>query len=77
MTFKRIIIFFIFTGIFAGVYAAGSQSEVTEEEIQETLDYFKQVISEIDGPGIFLHNVIIALPMFIPGFGAFWGLFSA
>ena len=77
MAFKRIIIFFIFTGIFAGVYAAGSQSEVTEEEIQETLDYFKQVISEIDGPGIFLHNVIIALPMFIPGFGAFWGLFSA
>ena len=77
MAFKRIIIFFIFTGIFAGVYAAGSQSEVTEEEIQETLDYFKQVISEIDGPGIFLHNVIIALPMFIPGFGAMWGLFSA
>ena len=48
MTFKRIIIFFIFTGIFAGVYGAGSQSEVTEEEIQQTLDYFKQVIAEID-----------------------------
>jgi len=77
MTFKRIIIFFIFTGIFAGVYGAGSQSEVTEEEIQQTLDYFKQVISEIDGPGIFTHNAIIALPMFIPGFGAAWGLFSA
>ena len=77
MTFKRIIIFFIFTGIFAGVYGAGSQSEVTEEEIQQTLDYFKQVISEIDGPGIFTHNAIIALPMFIPGFGAVWGLFSA
>ena len=37
MAFKRIIVFFIFTGIFAGVYAAGSQSEVTEEEIQQTL----------------------------------------
>ena len=77
MTFKRIIIFFIFTGIFAGVYGAGSQSEVTEEEIQQTLDYFKQVISEIDGPGIFTHNAILALPMFIPGFGVAWGLFSA
>ena len=77
MTFKRIIIFFIFTGIFAGVYGAGSQSEVTEEEIQQTLDYFKEVISEIDGPGIFTHNTIIALPMFIPGFGVAWGLFSA
>ena len=77
MTFKRIIIFFIFTGIFAGVYGVGSQSEVTEEEIQQTLDYFKQVISEIDGPGIFTHNAILALPMFIPGFGVAWGLFSA
>jgi len=77
MTFKRIIIFFIFTGIFAGVYTAGSQSEVTEEEIEETLNYFEQVIAEIDGFGIFSHNAIIALPMFIPGFGVAWGLFSA
>ena len=77
MEFKRIIIFFIFTGIFAGVYGAGSQSEVTEEEIEETLNYFEQVIAEIDGFGIFSHNAIIALPMFIPGFGVAWGLFSA
>ena len=77
MAFKRIIIFFIFTGIFAGVYAAGSQSDVTEEEIEETLNYFKQVIAEIDGFGIFSHNAIIALPMFIPGFGAVWGMFAA
>jgi len=77
MAYKRIIIFFIFTGIFAGVYGAGSQSDVTEEEIEETLNYFKEVIAEIDAFGIFSHNAIIALPMFIPGFGAFWGLFSA
>ena len=77
MAYKRIVIFFIFTGIFAGVYAAGSQSDVTEEEIEETLNYFKEVIAEIDAFGIFSHNAIIALPMFIPGFGALWGLFSA
>ena len=77
MAYKRIIIFFIFTGIFAGVYAAGSQSDVTEEEIEETLNYFKEVIAEIDAFGIFSHNAIIALPMFIPGFGVAWGLFSA
>ena len=77
MAFKRIAIFFIFTGIFAGVYGAGSQSDVTEEEIEETLNYFKEVIAEIDGVGIFSHNAIIALPMFIPGFGAVWGLFAA
>ena len=77
MTFKRIIIFFIFTGIFAGVYAAGSQSDVSEEEIEETINYFKEVIAEIDAFGIFSHNAIIALPMFIPGFGVIWGMFSA
>ena len=77
MAYKRIITFFIFTGIFAGVYAAGSQSDVTEEEIEETLNYFKQVIAEIDGFGIFSHNAIIALPMFIPGFCAVWCLFAA
>jgi hypothetical protein len=77
MAYKRIITFFIFTGIFAGVYAVGSQSDVTEEEIEETLKYFKEVIAEIDGFGIFSHNAIIALPMFIPGFGVAWGLFSA
>jgi len=77
MAFKRIAIFFIFTGIFAGVYGVGSQSDVTEEEIEETLNYFKEVIAEIDGVGIFSHNAIIALPMFIPGFGAVWGLFAA
>ena len=76
MAYKRIVIFFIFTGIFAGVYAAGSQSDVTEEEIEETLNYFKEVIAEIDAFGIFSHNAIIALPMFIPGFGAAWGLFA-
>ncbi|MBC8252352.1 MAG: stage II sporulation protein M, partial [Candidatus Nitrosopelagicus sp.] len=26
---------------------------------------------------IFVHNTTIALPMFIPGFGVFWGLFSS
>jgi hypothetical protein len=77
MAYKRIVIFFIFTGIFAGVYGIGSQSDVTEEEIEETLKYFEEVIAEIDAFGIFFHNAIIALPMFIPGFGVAWGLFSA
>ena len=74
---KRILVFFIFTGIFSGVYGAGSQSDVTEEETEEMLNYFKEIITEIDGIGIFSHNTTIALPMFIPGFGVIWGLFSA
>ena len=41
---KRITIFFIFTGIFSGVYAVGSQSDVTEEESEEMINYFKEII---------------------------------
>ena len=78
LTMKRIILFFIFTAIFAVVYGTSAvTSEPTEEEIQEIMDFFDEIVGTIDGIGIFVHNVLIALPMFIPGFGVAWGLFSA
>ena len=78
LTIKRIILFFIFTAIFTVVYGTSAvTSEPTEEEIQEIMDFFDEIVGTIDGIGIFVHNVMIALPMFIPGFGVAWGLFSA
>ena len=78
LTMKRIILFFIFTAIFTIVYGTSAvTSEPTEEEIQEVMDFFDEIVGTIDGIGIFVHNVLIALPMFIPGFGVVWGLFSA
>ena len=78
LTMKRIIIFFIFTAIFTVVYGTSAvTSEPTEDEIQEIMDFFDEIVGTIDGIGIFVHNVLIALPMFIPGFGVVWGLFSA
>ncbi|MDB3956504.1 stage II sporulation protein M [Candidatus Nitrosopelagicus sp.] len=78
LTMKRIILFFIFTAIFTVVYGTSAvTSEPTEEEIQEVMDFFDEIVGTIDGIGIFVHNVLIALPMFIPGFGVAWGLFSA
>ena len=78
LTMKRIILFFIFTAIFTVVYGTSAvTSEPTEEEIQEVMDFFDEIVGTIDGIGIFVHNVMIALPMFIPGFGVAWGLFSA
>ena len=41
------------------------------------MDFFDEIVGTIDGIGIFVHNTTIALPMFIPGFGVAWGLFSA
>jgi len=78
LTMKRIILFFIFTAIFTAVYGTSAvTSEPTEEEIQEIMSFFDEIVDTIDGIGIFVHNTTIALPMFIPGFGVAWGLFSA
>ena len=73
----RIITFFIFLGIFAAAYQIGSLSSVSEEEANAFMEEFEELVLDIDAFGIFLHNSTIALPMFIPGFGVAWGLFSA
>lgn len=73
----RIITFFIFLGIFAGAYQLGSMFTVNQEEAEVFVSEFEDLILDIDAFGIFLHNTTIALPMFIPGFGVAWGLFSA
>ena len=73
----RIITFFVFMALFSTSYQLGSMSEVTDEEANAFMAEFKDLIEDIDAFGIFLHNVTISLPMFIPGFGVAWGLFSA
>lgn len=73
----RIITFFIFMGLFSAVYQIGSMSQVSEEEATTFMSEFEKLVKDIDAMGIFLHNSTISLPMFIPGFGVIWGLFSA
>ena len=73
----RIITFFIFLGIFAAVFQIGSMTSVSEEDANAFMSEFEELVLDIDAFGIFVHNIIIALPMFIPGFGVAWGLFSA
>ena len=73
----RIITFFVFLGIFAAAFQLGSMSSVSQEEAKAFMSEFEELILDIDAFGIFLHNTTIALPMFIPGFGVAWGLFSA
>ena len=51
--------------------------EVSQEEAELFMEEFAELIDGIDGFGIFVHNTTLALPMFIPGFGVAWGLFSA
>ena len=73
----RIITFFVFLGIFAATYQIGSMSTVSEEEADLFMSEFEELVLDIDAFGIFTHNTSIALPMFIPGFGVAWGLFSS
>ena len=73
----RLILFFIFLGIFSTAFQLGSMSTVSEEEANIFMAEFEELVLDIDAFGIFTHNTTIALPMFIPGFGIAWGLFSA
>ena len=73
----RIITFFVFLGLFATAYQIGSMSTVSIEEANAFMAEFEDLILDIDAFGIFIHNLTISLPMFIPGFGVVWGLFSA
>ena len=64
-------------GLFSASYFIGSQSEVSHEDALTFQEEFNNLIEDIDGIGIFLHNSVVALPMFIPGFGVAWGFFSS
>jgi len=73
----RIFTFFAFLVIFTVIFQLGSMSTVSEEEANMFMEEFEKLVLDIDAFGIFVHNTTIALPMFIPGFGVVWGLFSA
>jgi len=75
--FNRIVLFFVFLGIFSASFAIGAEVQVSEEESKLILEQLESLIGEIDAIGIFSHNTSLALPMFIPGFGIAWGAFAA
>ena len=75
--FNRIVLYFVFLGIFSASFAIGAEVKVSEEESKIILEQFESLIENIDAIGIFSHNTTLALPMFIPGFGIAWGAFAA
>ncbi|MDC0209331.1 stage II sporulation protein M [Nitrosopumilus sp.] len=77
MNKNRIILFFIFLVVFTIIFQLGSMSTVSQVEADLFMEEFEKLVLDIDAFGIFVHNTTIALPMFIPGFGIFWGLFSS
>ena len=73
----RLLLFLVFLGIFSLVFHLGAMMNVDVDTAYSIYAEFQERIEGIDAIGIFSNNVMIALPMFIPGFGAVWGLFSA
>ena len=72
----RIILFFVFFGLFTASFQIGSTTELTQEESLAILSDFQNAIEGADSTSIFLNNLSIGLPNFIPGFGPAWGLYS-
>jgi len=64
-------------GLFTASYMIGSLMEISQEDAEAFNEEFQKLIEDIDGIGIFLHNGLIGLSMFVPGLGVAWGLFSA
>jgi len=73
----RIILFFIFLGIFSLSFQIGATSEVSLEEANDFVQEFLSSTQDIDGFGIFLNNISASFPMFVPGVGIILGIFSA
>ncbi len=73
----RLVLFFVFAGIITAAYQITSMLEVPEDVAAELASALKDEFEGLDGQGIFFHNTMLALPMFLPGAGALWGGISA
>jgi len=74
---NRIVLFFILMAIFSAVFAISAEITLPEEEVEMIMEEFEARVEGIDAFGILVHNTALSLPMFIPGFGIIWGMFSA
>jgi len=72
----RVITFFIFLGIYSLSFQIGATSEVSLEEANDFVQEFLSSTQDIDGFGIFLNNISVSLPMFVPGVGTILGIYS-
>ncbi len=73
----RIILFFVFVGLFTASFQIGSTTELEREDVLELYAGFIAALENADSTSIFLNNLTVGLPSFIPGFGPVWGIYSA
>ena len=66
----------MFLGFFTLSFLIGTLSVLDESDALEIFNEFNQTITDIDSMEIFLNNLTVGLPTFIPGIGPAWGLYS-
>src|SRR5574338_216539 len=74
---KRALVFAIFIAVFLISYSIGTTYKLSDEEIRKFVTDYRNSTKGIGWFGIFVHNVSVALPMFIPGAGVGWGTYAA
>lgn len=73
---KRLLLFFIATLFFLGIFYVGYSIKMDESFSNELSKNFMNQIRDIDEFGIFFNNLKIALVMFIPVVGIIMGTIS-
>ena len=66
----------MFLGFFTASFLIGTLTILDESESLTISDEFNQTIADVDFLDLFLNNLAVELPMFIPGVGPAWGLYS-
>jgi len=69
-------LFFVFLGLFTASFQIGATTELSLEDSLAILYDLENTLEDIDAVGIFLNNLSIGIPNFIPGIGPVWGLYS-
>ena len=72
----RVIIFFVFMGIYSLSFQIGATSEVNPQEANDFVQDFLSATQDSDGLAFFVNNVSVSLQMFVPGIGAILGIYS-
>lgn len=72
----RLLYLGIGVALFATAYSVGAAVALAEKDAEEIRSSFLADTQNIDGVGIFLNNIRVALTMFVPGVGVAIGVYS-
>jgi len=74
---KRIAYLAVSIVVFLAAYYVGASIPMTEDDANELATQFQGQVKDIDMAGIFMNNAKASLGMFVPGFGAGLGVYTA